>query len=330
MPKLLIRDLRQVVSPAGVDAPLRGRALGELDLIENGYVLCDGDTDRGGRSDERARAAWTATSRTSTGRGSARSRASSTVTRIRHSAATASRSSRSAPAARATRSCTRPAAGSSRPCARRATAGEDGLRRGRRATPRLDARRRHDDVRGEVGLRPRSRDGARVVARDRGRRRSPDLPRRPRDAAGVRGRGRLSRLPARRRAPGRGASSPRQPTSSSSAAPSTPPRRAATSRPAGDHGLALRLHGDQFTEAGAIPLAVELGARSVDHLEATGPDGIAALAGERRHRRAAAGERALPRPADAAGTRARRRRAPPSRSRPTSTPAAPSARACPS
>lgn len=43
-------------------------------------------------------------------------------------------------------------------------------------------------------------------------------------------------------------------------------------------GLALRLHGDQFTESGAVPLAVELGARSVDHLEATGPDGIAALA----------------------------------------------------
>jgi imidazolonepropionase len=43
-------------------------------------------------------------------------------------------------------------------------------------------------------------------------------------------------------------------------------------------GLALRLHGDQFTEAGAIPLAIELGARSVDHLEATGADGVAALA----------------------------------------------------
>jgi imidazolonepropionase len=42
-------------------------------------------------------------------------------------------------------------------------------------------------------------------------------------------------------------------------------------------GLALRLHGDQFTEHGAIPLAVELAARSVDHLEATGPDGIRAL-----------------------------------------------------
>ncbi len=43
-------------------------------------------------------------------------------------------------------------------------------------------------------------------------------------------------------------------------------------------GLALRLHGDQFTESGAIPLAIELGARSVDHLESTGPGGIAALA----------------------------------------------------
>jgi imidazolonepropionase len=45
-----------------------------------------------------------------------------------------------------------------------------------------------------------------------------------------------------------------------------------------DAGLALRLHGDQFTEQGAIPLAVELGARSVDHLEATGPDGVRTLA----------------------------------------------------
>ncbi len=44
------------------------------------------------------------------------------------------------------------------------------------------------------------------------------------------------------------------------------------------HGLRLRLHGDQFTEAGAIPLAVELGARSVDHLEATGQEGVRALA----------------------------------------------------
>jgi imidazolonepropionase len=45
-----------------------------------------------------------------------------------------------------------------------------------------------------------------------------------------------------------------------------------------DAGLALRLHGDQFTESGAVPLAIELGAVSVDHLEATGPTGIRALA----------------------------------------------------
>jgi imidazolonepropionase len=43
-------------------------------------------------------------------------------------------------------------------------------------------------------------------------------------------------------------------------------------------GLALRLHGDQFTEAGAVELAVALGARSVDHLEATGDEGIRILA----------------------------------------------------
>jgi imidazolonepropionase len=45
-----------------------------------------------------------------------------------------------------------------------------------------------------------------------------------------------------------------------------------------DAGLSLRLHGDQFTELGAIPLAIELGARSVDHLEATSEDGVRALA----------------------------------------------------
>ena len=44
------------------------------------------------------------------------------------------------------------------------------------------------------------------------------------------------------------------------------------------HGLALRLHADQFTEAGGIGLAVELGARSVDHLEATSEQGVRALA----------------------------------------------------
>jgi imidazolonepropionase len=43
-------------------------------------------------------------------------------------------------------------------------------------------------------------------------------------------------------------------------------------------GLALRLHGDQFNELGAVGLAIELRARSVDHLEATGQSGARALA----------------------------------------------------
>jgi len=45
-----------------------------------------------------------------------------------------------------------------------------------------------------------------------------------------------------------------------------------------EYGLALRLHADQFSERGAIPLAIELGARSVDHLEATGEEGVHLLA----------------------------------------------------
>jgi imidazolonepropionase len=45
-----------------------------------------------------------------------------------------------------------------------------------------------------------------------------------------------------------------------------------------DAGLRLRLHGDQFNELGAVSLAIELGAISIDHLEATGAEGIAVLA----------------------------------------------------
>ena len=45
-----------------------------------------------------------------------------------------------------------------------------------------------------------------------------------------------------------------------------------------ERGLALRLHGDQFSEQGAVPLAVDVGARSVDHLEATSHDAIGTLA----------------------------------------------------
>ena len=44
------------------------------------------------------------------------------------------------------------------------------------------------------------------------------------------------------------------------------------------HGLQIKLHADQFRAIGGTELACELGALSVDHLEASGPAQIAALA----------------------------------------------------
>nr|PZN18904.1 MAG: imidazolonepropionase [Pseudomonadota bacterium] len=46
-------------------------------------------------------------------------------------------------------------------------------------------------------------------------------------------------------------------------------------------GHPLRLHADQFSALGGLDLAVELGAQSVDHLEATAPEGLARLARSR-------------------------------------------------
>jgi len=46
------------------------------------------------------------------------------------------------------------------------------------------------------------------------------------------------------------------------------------------HGMGMRLkaHVDEFTELGGLAMALELGATSVDHLDASGPAGIALLA----------------------------------------------------
>lgn len=43
------------------------------------------------------------------------------------------------------------------------------------------------------------------------------------------------------------------------------------------HGLGIRIHADQFTPDAAAQLAAELRADTADHLEATGPEGLAAL-----------------------------------------------------
>ncbi|HET8653424.1 MAG TPA: hypothetical protein VFM13_12735, partial [Gaiellaceae bacterium] len=48
--RLLVRDLRQVATPRGTAAPLRGSALGEVDVLEDAFVLCvDGRIEQVGR-----------------------------------------------------------------------------------------------------------------------------------------------------------------------------------------------------------------------------------------------------------------------------------------
>jgi imidazolonepropionase len=44
------------------------------------------------------------------------------------------------------------------------------------------------------------------------------------------------------------------------------------------HGLAIKLHSDQFHRIGGVELGIRLGALSVDHLEASGPEQIAKIA----------------------------------------------------
>lgn len=46
-----------------------------------------------------------------------------------------------------------------------------------------------------------------------------------------------------------------------------------------DAGLQAKIHVDQFNDFGGVPMAVELGAVSADHLDVTGLEGIEALAG---------------------------------------------------
>src|SRR5439155_13465967 len=40
-PPLVVRDLARLVTPAGRDAPLRGPALGKVDVLEDAYVLSE-------------------------------------------------------------------------------------------------------------------------------------------------------------------------------------------------------------------------------------------------------------------------------------------------
>ncbi len=45
--RLLIRDLGQLVTPAGRVAPLRGRALADVEVLDDAYLLCEGTSIAG-------------------------------------------------------------------------------------------------------------------------------------------------------------------------------------------------------------------------------------------------------------------------------------------
>ena len=276
MPKLLIRDLRQVVSPAGRDAPLRGGALAELDLIENGYVLCDGATIE------------------AVGPMSELGLVDSEVEDIDASGLCA---------IPGLVDChTHPAFGGDRVEEFSLRAGGAGYEELHAAGGGILSTVQATREAGEEGLR-------RAVERHRGWMLNAGTTTfEGKSGYGLDRKTELASLSAVGAAGG---------VPTFLGAHSTPPEfadpdayldflladvlaDAARVAEAADiflergafdaaqarryleacreHGLALRLHGDQFTEAGAIPLAVELGARSVDHLEATGAEGIAALA----------------------------------------------------
>lgn len=276
MPKLLIRDLEQVVSPAGTAAPLRGNALADVDWVDDGYVLCHGPTiEAVGRMSELGPLGDDVVELT--GRGLC--------------------------AVPGLVDChTHPAFGGDR-------LEEFALRASGASYEELHAA--GGGILATVGAtRALGEDALRAAV---GRHRDRMLRAGTTTFEGKSGYGldretELASLRAIRAAGG---------VPTFLGAHSTPPEHpdadaylefvladvlpdAATAAEAADvflergafdvaqarrfltaareHGLALRLHGDQFTEAGAIPLAIELGARSVDHLEATGPDGIAVLA----------------------------------------------------
>jgi imidazolonepropionase len=279
MAALLLRDLDQVVSPAGKSAPLRGRALREVVVLEGGYVLCEGERiTRVGAMTELAAADPPADVVELDGRGSAA--VPGLVDCHTHACFAGDRVEEFSLRAGGASYEELHAAGGGILATVRATraAGEEGL---------ADALARHRSwmlAHGTTTFEAKSGYGLdrdtelaqlRAIAAARG---IPTwlgahaVPPEFADADAYLDEALREVLPeAARLAEAadvfleRGAFDVAQ------------ARRYLEACAAA--GLALRIHADQFSEAGGIPLAVELGARSVDHLEATGPDGVQALAG---------------------------------------------------
>src|SRR5687767_7594584 len=278
MAALLLRDLDQVVSPAGTSAPLRGRALGRLVVLERGYVLCEGDRiARVGSMAELASADVPSDAVEVDGRGS--SALPGLVDCHTHACFAGDRAEEFALRAGGASYEELHAAGGGILATVRATraAGETGLARA------LERHRGWMLAHGTTTFEAKSGYGLdretelaqlRAIAAAGGvptwlgaHAVPPEFP----DADAYLDEALREVLPdAARLAEAADVFLER------GAFDATQARRYLEACAAA--GLALRLHGDQFTEAGAIPLAVELGARSVDHLEATGPEGVRVLA----------------------------------------------------
>jgi imidazolonepropionase len=276
MPRLLIRDLAQVVSPAGADAPLRGRALGDLVRLDDGYILCDG-----GRIEAvgRMRDLGPLDGDVEELDGRGRCAVPGLVDCHTHAAFGGDRVEEfSLRAAGASYEELHAAGGGilATVAATRA-AGADGLARAveRHRDWMVRAGTTTFEAKSGYGLdRETELSSLRAIA-----------------AAG----GIPTWLGAHAVPPEHDDADAYLDFLLAEVLPAVPPlaeaadvfleRGAFAASQARRYlvacreaGLALRLHGDQFTESGAIPLAIELGARSVDHLEATGSEGIAALA----------------------------------------------------
>jgi imidazolonepropionase len=238
--RLLVRDLAQLASPAGLDAPLRGPALGDVELIEDAYVLCAGDTiEAVGRM--RDLPALDGDVRELDGRGLCA--VPGLVDCHTHAAFGGNRVDEFSLRAAGAGYEELHARGGGILSTVRATRaeGEDGLR------TIVERHRgwmlRHGTVPPEFeGNADRYLDFAVAEV-------LPEAATLAEAADVFLERGAFDASQARRYL-----------------------------EACRDAGLALRLHGDQFTEQGAIALAIELGARSVDHLEATGPNGVRTLA----------------------------------------------------
>jgi imidazolonepropionase len=276
VPKLLIRDLRQVVSPAGRDAPLRGGALAELEVIEHGYVLCDGATiEAVGPMSELG----LVDSDIEDVDGSGLCAIPGLVDCHTHPAFGGDRVEEFSLRAAGASYEELHAAGGGILATVRATreAGDEGLRRAveRHRGWMLRAGTTTFEGKSGYGLdRETELASLRAIAAAGGVPTFLGAHSTPPEAADADAY--LDFLLAEvlpDAAPLAEAADVFLERGAFDAAQARRYLEACRGR-----GLALRLHGDQFTESGAIPLAIELGARSVDHLEATGPEGIAALA----------------------------------------------------